>query len=131
MTVNKAFLGFGVIFALYALIAILMGYSSAAVYIHPLFWYLQVYFLLLSLLTHWISHKGTQKKDEFHNYYMGSMTLRFLISLITLFVLVWQVQENPFAMVGNFFMLYLGYTGFEIYVLLLNLRADSKNHEHS
>jgi hypothetical protein len=54
------------------------------------------------------------------------MGIRFLLSLIYLFLIVYFYRKNTWPIVINFFLLYFLYTSFEIYSLLANLRAENK-----
>ena len=89
-------------------------------------WLCQHFFLFIWLISHFISEKGLNDKSSFHIYYMGSMGVRFLLSLIFIFVTLYYYQQNPVIFIVAFFLLYLVYTSFEIYFLLCILRTDFK-----
>ncbi|MFN3403824.1 MAG: hypothetical protein ACK40G_06995 [Cytophagaceae bacterium] len=95
--------------------------------LEPQIWITQGFILTILLVSHWIAGKGLKDKAiDFHIYYMGSMGLRFLLSVFYLFLIVYLHPENVWAFVINFFILYFIYTSFEIYSLLANLRAEIK-----
>jgi|SRR6185437_1873543 len=116
-------------FIIYIIICglIVVGKQLGIAFIHPYIWLIQFYFLVITLLTHFISSKGLKKITEFHIFYMASMGIRFLVSLVFIFVSLWFSEAGRIFFVVDFFILYFLYTSFEIYFLLTNLRPDLKN----
>ena len=95
--------------------------------IHPLIWVAQVYFCIAFGLTYLLSGFAIKKMpDQMHLFYMGSMAVRFLLSIMFIFISLLLIKANQVAFALNFFVLYLIYSWFEIYLLLRNLRADLK-----
>lgn len=92
--------------------------------IHEKVWYLQTFFFFISIISHMISSIGIKRSGELHIFYMASMGVRMLFSMVFIFACVYFFQEKPFFLVVNFFILYLVYTSFEIYFLLRTLRPD-------
>ena len=116
----------------YILLVILTSISAIIVsvtkpvWLNPYFWMIQGFFGVISILSHVISSMGIKKQGEFHTFYLGSMAVRFVLSIFfVLFSLVY-LSGNKITYVANFFILYIVYASFEIYHLLRNLRADSK-----
>src|SRR6185312_12765480 len=124
---NKAFYRNFILLFLGVCIFIYVGIRSDFKWIHPYVWIIQFYFLVITLLTHFISSKGLKKITEFHIFYMASMGIRFLVSLFFIFVSLWFSEGGHIVFVVDFFILYFLYTSFEIYFLLTNLRPDLKN----
>ena len=124
---NKAFYRNFILLFLGVSILIYVGIWLKWPWIHPYVWGIQFYFLVITLLTHFISSKGLKKITEFHIFYMASMGIRFLVSLFFIFLCLWFSEGGHIAFVVDFFILYFLYTSFEIYFLLTNLRPDLKN----
>jgi hypothetical protein len=97
-------------------------------YIHPAIWIMLIFFLIVSIISHFITNIGVRKKDaNVINYYFSTMLIRLLLSIGFIGFFVYSKAEDIFLFVANFFILYLLYVGFEIYWLLTNLRRNSKN----
>jgi hypothetical protein len=95
--------------------------------VHPLIWINQVYFSIAFGLTYLLSGFAIKKMpDKMHLFYMGAMAVRFLLSIMFIFISLLLIGTNQVAFALNFFVLYLIYSWFEIYLLLRNLRADLK-----
>ena len=86
--------------------------------------------MVIAIIGHWLTSKGLSKRNDFHLYFMGSMTIRMLAALFFLLVFVLYLTENQEVFVINFIVAYFAYTGFEIYYLLTNLRPDSEKNEN-
>jgi hypothetical protein len=54
------------------------------------------------------------------------MAVRFILSILFIFICLITATESPVVLAMNFFIIYLVYSWFEIYLLLRNLRADLK-----
>ena len=94
---------------------------------HPKKWFILIFFIFTTYTTKKITELGGNfEKIKFHNFYFSSMFVRMILSLIFLFVFVLYKVENVFLFVINFFLCYFFYMIFEIYYLLGNLRANSK-----
>jgi hypothetical protein len=95
--------------------------------VHPLIWINQVYFSIAFGLTYLLSGFAIKRMpDKMHLFYMGAMAVRFLLSIMFIFISLLLIGTNQVAFALNFFVLYLIYSWFEIYLLLRNLRADLK-----
>lgn len=118
---------FTVLFIIVSGLLYLLKNKNNPILIHPNVWLIQVFFLVIILVSFKILSSGLRKDPlSFHIYLMGSMAVRFVFSaFFMLFCLYFSpIQHMLFAI--NFFILYLVYTGFEIYFILCNLQADSK-----
>jgi hypothetical protein len=105
-------------------------YSLKAVYpqlIHSLIWVIQIYFCIAFGLTYLLSGFAIKKMpDSMHLFYLGAMAVRFLLSIMFIFISLLLISIDQLAFAMDFFVLYLIYSWFEIYLLLRNLRADLK-----
>jgi hypothetical protein len=95
--------------------------------IHSKVWIIQLYFFLAFGLTYLLAGKIMKNMaDQMHIYYLGAMAVRFILSILFIFICLITATESPVVLAMNFFIIYLVYSWFEIYLLLRNLRADLK-----
>jgi hypothetical protein len=125
-TKNSFYYGIVLIMALFYLAQVVLVKLGKQDYISSLFWWIQAYSVLITLISHWITSKGLSKRNDFHLYFMGSMTIRMLAAMFFLLAFVLYLTDNQEVFVINFIVAYFAYTGFEIYYLLTNLRPDSE-----
>lgn len=119
----RFYLIFLLIFSIVSIAALALSHLAPQA-IHPQFWWIQLFFFVVSLLAHALSEQGLRKVTDFHIFYMGSMVIRFLFSLFFILICLYLFEEKRVTFVLNFFALYLIYTSFENYYLFRNLRAD-------
>ncbi|MES2731785.1 MAG: hypothetical protein V4714_08555 [Bacteroidota bacterium] len=115
-----------ILFSLGLLIGIVgVGYLAPD-FIHPHKWLVFSFLLVLSLGVHlilqWVAKKHP---SDWVGYYLGIVVGRLLLSVVFLGYLIFAKTPQLYLLIGNFFVLYLCYTGFEIYSLLANLRRNS------
>lgn len=123
----KFYKGFGVLLLITVVLISLLKVYKPTLIQEPVIWYTLSFLTIVIFISHLLSSKGLKNKAiDFHIYYMGSMGLRFLFSLIYLFLIVYFYPKDTWVIVINFFLLYFLYTSFEIYSLLANLRAENK-----
>jgi len=95
-------------------------------FIHPHRWLIFSFLLLLALIMHWIIEWVARKQArDWVLYYLGIVVGRLLISIGFLAFFIFTRTPDSYRFVGNFFVLYLCYSGFEIYTLLGSLRRNS------
>ena len=124
---NKFYRWFLLMFLINSILQVIVFQVKPSLLHVPGICFTQIFFLLVVPLGHFVAEKGLKDKArDFHIYYMGSMGLRFLLSVIFLFLIVFFYSEGAWQIVINFFLLYFLYTSFEIYSLLANLRAENK-----
>jgi hypothetical protein len=100
-----------------------IGFSQ---YFHPQRWMILAFFFAVSYLNHILLNLGFAKnRENFVQYYLGSVTARLILSLIFIGTFVYSGIQNPYLFIINFFVLYLCYTGFEIFDLYRKLRHFS------
>ena len=108
---------------LFIFIAPKIGLSQ---YLHPQKWMILAFFFAVSYLNHILLKLGFAKnRENFVQYYLGSVTARLILSLIFIGTFVYTGIKDPYIFVINFFVLYLCYTGFEIFDLYRKLRHFS------
>lgn len=95
--------------------------------LNPYVWYLQVYLFVITGVTFFVTNKGVKDNlMDFQNFVMAGIGIRFFLSAIIIFLYIYLVKHQSFTFLGNFFVLYLFYTVFEIQSVLSNLRAHLK-----
>ena len=95
-------------------------------YIHPQKWMILAFFFAVSYLNHILFNLGFAKnRENFVQYYLGSVTTRLILSLIFIGTFIYSGIPNPYIFIINFFVLYLCYTGFEIFDLYRKLQLFS------
>ncbi len=92
-------------------------------YIHPHKWIILSFFFAISYLNHLLMQFGFAKnRENFVQYYLGSVVARLILSLAFIGAFVYLGTPDINIFIINFFVLYLCYTGFEIFGLYRNLR---------
>jgi hypothetical protein len=100
------------------------GYEA---YLYKYVWYLLAFFFGLSCITSFLTEYGVRSNPKnFQIFYFGGMFFRVFLSMIVALIIIYSGAGNILNFVTNFFALYLFFLGFEIYSLLVNLRANSK-----
>lgn len=100
-------------------------YYSAS-WLHPKWKILLGFFLSVSFLTHRLVSTGLQgNRERFVPMYMASTVARLVLGLAFIGFFLFQRIDQRRAFVFDFLVLYICYTGFEIWALTRNLRRDS------
>lgn len=95
-------------------------------YIHIQKWVILSFFFAISYLNHILMQIGFAKnRENFVQYYLGSVAGRFILSLIFIGAYVYLKTPDLNTFIINFFVLYLCYTSFEIFELFSKLRDFS------
>ncbi|QDA59799.1 hypothetical protein [Hymenobacter jejuensis] len=102
-----------------------------AALIHPLTGYVFGFFVVISVITYWITARAVRADaNNFMAAYFGSMVVRLLLSvgLVMVFLYKGGAHERPgrWTFLGSFFVLYFLFAGFEVWSVLSNLRPFSK-----
>lgn len=109
-------------------IGLLAHYTGAAL-VHPLIWYILLFFVVVTALAYYVTRLGVSyDPDNFQLYYFGSMGFRMILCIAVIFIYVFLYSENELQFVFNFFVLYFLFTGFEIYSILANFAPHLKKH---
>lgn len=93
--------------------------------IHQLTWKINVYLLLLTLLSSRLYQKLLTKDDNIISV-LAVTVFRMLFSLLFVAIMVVIGLDNKVLFGFNFFVLYLLYQSFDIYRLITNLHANLK-----
>jgi len=97
-----------------------------APWLHPKWAVLLVFFLSVSFLTHRLVSTGTQDNQErFVPLYLAATVARLVLGLAFVGFFLFQQVAHRRAFVFDFLVLYICYTGFEIWTLTRNLRHNS------
>ncbi len=101
--------------------------TNLSVYLHQNIDYILVFFVFLSYLNKLLFEIGWKNgREKLIHYMMGIQAFRFISSLIFIGIFAFLKINNIYIFVGNFFVLYLFSTNFEIITLLRKLRRDFK-----
>lgn len=100
---------------------------STIALIDKLVWKMMILLFTITTISHTISYIGTLRKpEESILFSFASIGLHFLLSLISITILILNGIESRNTFFFNFLVLYLCYTLFDIYSLITNLRPNSK-----
>lgn len=100
-------------------------------FIHPQIWSIVIFSSILGLIIVAINHWGLKTMDAQSrtNLFLGTTVLRLILSMIFIGIMVFTGLEGQIVWVANFFVVYLFFLVFEIYSILSNLRAISREGE--
>jgi hypothetical protein len=91
--------------------------------LHDKIWVIFAFFVALDFLVKILVEQGMAKKREnFIQFYLTSVVLRFILLLVFMGFGLYRYKENQNLFVLNVFVLYLFFTIFEISILLSKLR---------
>ncbi|MEA5459048.1 hypothetical protein VB796_08370 [Arcicella sp. LKC2W] len=95
-------------------------------YIHPQKWIILSFFFAIAYFNHILMQFGFAKnRENFVQFYLGSIVSRLVLSLVFIGTFAYLGTPDINLFIINFFVLYLCYTGFEIFGLYRNLRHFS------
>ena len=99
---------------------------SVSVWIHPSWKVLLLFFLSVSFLTHRLVETGLQDNQErFIPLYMAATVARLILGLAFVGFFLFNHVDQRRTFILDFLVLYICYTGFEIWTVTRNLRRDS------
>ncbi len=108
------------------LIFFLAPYIGLSEYVHTDKWFMLAFYATLSYFNHLLMQQGfANDRKHFIEFYMGSIGARLILSLAFIGFFIYKNTPEIYIFISNFFVLYLCYTGFEIYDLYRNLRHFS------
>jgi hypothetical protein len=108
-------------------ILITMVFGLQTSFWHPSKWIMLAFFTFLSFFNYSLYEIGLKDhQTKFQNFFFLSTFIRLIAAVIFIIVALILKVENLKLLLTNFFIFYFFYLGFEIYFLLGNLRADSK-----
>ena len=111
---------------LLAIVFFLVDRYYTAPWLHTNWEIILVFFLSVSFLTHRLVSTGLQDNQErFVPLYLAATVARLVLGLAFVGFFLFRHIEQRRTFVFNFLVLYICYTGFEIWALTRNLRRDS------
>lgn len=101
--------------------------TNLSEYIHQNMTFILVFFVFISYLNKLLFEIGMKNgREKLIQFMMGIQAFRFISSLVFIGIFAFLKINNIYIFVGNFFVLYLFSTNFEIITLLRKLRRDFK-----
>jgi hypothetical protein len=101
----------------------LVAQTKLSFLLHPQVWLIFGFFFSLDFLIKILVEQGmANKRENFIQFYLSTIVLRFILLLIFIAFGLYQYPEQKNLFVGNVFVLYLFFTFFEISVILRKLR---------
>lgn len=92
-----------------------------------LIWLALLYYAIVSLATGLITLSGLSKNNKtFMSRTYSSIGIRLVFSLFPLLIYLLFSPQRDFPLIIAYILLYFFFTSFEIYMLVVNLRPDSK-----
>lgn len=111
--------------ALLGIVFFLAEKTELGRFIHQWIWYILAFFLGVSVLIHRLMEIGFRnKRENFVPFYISTIVVRLLLCMIFVAFFLYRGVPDQKIFIINFLVLYLFYTGFEIYGLYSNLRRD-------
>ncbi len=109
-----------------AIISVAIFYFLIPQFYLPVFPFLIVFFVVVTIGIHTILTKAGKKTiRQFSTFYMGSVTVKLFIYLIFLVAYALTHKEQAVPFILTFFILYVLFTFFETYSLLNNLKENA------
>ncbi|WKN29994.1 hypothetical protein PZB74_13570 [Porifericola rhodea] len=113
------------LFALVVALLVFLVQQIVPIWVYHGAYYIVLFFLLLTLLTQYLTQMGLKHApDKFAFVYLGTMTLRLIISIGIILIVLLQDIPDKITFVINFAIVYLAFLIFEIYALLTTLRSN-------
>lgn len=101
--------------------------AQQTIVLNNLVWIALLYYVLLSYITFRITHSSIQKDNKtFITRTYSAIGIRFIFSLFPLLIYLLFSSNKELPFVIAYLLLYLLFTSFEIYFLVVNLRPDFK-----
>lgn len=113
-----------VVFAIHFLVT----YSAFGSLLHPTGVAMIIFYVVQSFLLLW--SEGVFVKNNSQNFVLftiGSISFRLITSLLVAIVYLVAVGNQNTSFIIHFFTLYLLFLGFELFMLMTNLRSNSKS----
>lgn len=96
-------------------------------WIHESIWTMMAFFIILTWITGMFTHYLLQlSKENSVSILLGGIGLRLLSSIGFVAVMLILDVENIILFIVNFFIVYFLYLLFDIYMLIANLRPNSR-----
>ncbi|SOD97894.1 hypothetical protein [Spirosoma fluviale] len=99
---------------------------SVTPWLHPNWKIILIFFLCVSFLTNRLVESGLQdNRERFIPLFMAATVARLILGLAFIGFFLFRHVEQRRTFVLDFLVLYICYTGFEIWTMTRNLRRDS------
>ena len=96
-------------------------------WVHPRAGSLVAFFTILTYLANSLIERARRTAPEnLTGFYMGTITVRLLLSMGIAGAFIWSGEEGRSAFLGAFFGLYFLYAGFEVWQVMRNLQPNSE-----
>ncbi|MEX0968754.1 MAG: hypothetical protein WD077_16090 [Bacteroidia bacterium] len=90
------------------------------------------FFLLVTVISYpLLAHSLVSNPKSFNNLLFGGIALKMVLSLVFILLFISRFEDSKITFVLSFFASYILFTGFEVYLLLLNLRQISEAHKNA
>ena len=124
MNYTKKFISFTIILAI--VIGLLQNLQHT-IHISNLIWAALLYYFSLSYITFRITSSTVDKSNKtFITRTYSAIGIRLIFSIFPLIIYMFFYADIEVPFVISYFLLYLLFTSFEIYFLVITLRPDSK-----
>ncbi len=112
-----------IFFVIFAFIILVLQYFGFADYVHTKIWIIFAFFLAIAFLNYQLMKFAFERnREKFIVFFMASVVIRLILSLIFLSTFIFIHLENAQLFVVNFFVLYLCLLVFEIFENSRNLQ---------
>src|SRR5690606_34922082 len=116
----------GLTLALAGIVYLCLLYENLSVFIHQSIWIILIGSAIIALLIAIYNGNAISRSAQsFVPLFLGSMLIRFFLSIFLIGFLLFKYQDQRLILVFNFFIIYLFYLVFEIYSIIANLRPIS------
>lgn len=116
----------GLTLALAGIVYLCLLSTTLSVFIHESIWIILIGSALIALvIAIYNGNAISRSAQSFVPLFLGSMLIRFFLSIILIGFLLFKYQDQRLILVFDFFIIYLFYLVFEIYSIIANLRPIS------
>lgn len=104
--------------------------GSRMLLVYDRIWLFIIYFYFLSAIIFTLLNFAVAKnKGAYALFFFGSMIVRFFLSIIFVFIIMFVDRLNMVTIGINFVILYLLFLGLDIYIGTLNVKEYSKKNQ--
>lgn len=109
----------------FGLIALLLSLFPFFKELREFTWFSLLFFMISTVLIYSISLAGLKRKKTFLYYYMGSLLLRFILSLAVIVGYYFYAKPEGIYFVIPFFFIYMGFTLVETVSLMRLAKSNA------
>lgn len=111
-------------------LALLFNWLAPAEIVTPALYYMIAFFYALSVLVHFLLISASKKKfAHFNNRYMLATVVKLLLFMVILIVYVFVFPEDAVNFLITFLVLYVLFTGFEVFAIVQTTRKIKSEEE--